>query len=276
MADIMKQVQRATARAMSAFQDQPKQPKPVRKGPRPAAIAQSVPNTINPITAAKLRPGTTRPNEFSVLGYYPVPAGVIHRIPAGEPMRMFVKAQATATADAAGAVTVATPGIVASSQGQPTLPVTFHPDVSAWEQVGGVWQRVQISAIDTAAETVEVQASGANPLEVYYVHSLGEYRMRVYRELGISDTSAATLVNGSLASAHLVDQKNVETAITWPRYVGLIPSQRLALEINSPLPHVFNQRSEQVLHIHAYSQRVNIVDKQALRRAAEIDMRQGV
>ena len=273
--NIMKQVQRATAKAVSAFQDQPKQAKTARK-PRPAAIAQSVPNTVNPITAAKLRGGSPRVDEFSVLGYYPVPAGVIHRIPAGHPMRLFVKAQATDTAGAAGAFTVATPGIVASSQRQPELPVTFHPDVSAWEQVGGVWQRVVISAIDTNAENVEVQATGANPLEVYYVHSLGEYRLRVYRELGVSDTSAATLVNGSLASAHLVDQKNVETAITWPTYVGLIPSQRLALEVNSPLKHVFNARSEHVLNIHAYSQRVNIVDKQALRRAAEIDMRQGI
>lgn len=272
--NIMKQVQRATARAVSAFQDQPKQA-PAARPPRPAAIAQSAPNTINPITAAKLRPGTPRVNEFSVLGYYAVPQGVIHRIPAGEPMRMFIKAQATATG-AGGNTTVSTPGLVRSSQAQPSLPITFHPDISAWENQNGTWVRSQIISIDPDAEEVVVAADQDNPVEVYYTHSLGEYRMRVYNELGVSDTSAATLVNGSIASAHLVDQKNVETAINWPRYVGLVPNQRLALEVNSLLPHVFNARSEQVLHIHAYSQRVKITDKKTLRRAAEIDMREGV
>ena len=113
-------------------------------------------------------------------------------------------------------------------------------------------------------------------MEVYYVHSDGEYRVRVYRELGVSDTSAVTVLNGSLASMHLVDSHNEETMIRWPRYVGLIPSQRLAVEISSSLPHVFNARSGHVLHIQGYSQRVKITDPQALRRAAEIDMREGV
>lgn len=274
--NIMKQIQRATAKGLSAFQDQPKQAKPPR-GPRPAAVAQSAPNTPNPITDQKLRPGAPRVGEFSVLGYYNVPAGVIHRIPAGRPLRLFIKAQATQETDSGGAKTLATPGIIRSSQGQPTLPVTFHPDVSAWGRVDGVWFPCEITSIDYDAQEVSVDApNNTERVEVYYVHGDGEYRFRVYRELGISDTSAATVTNGSIASIHLVDQKNLETMIRWPRYVGLVPSQRLALEISSNLPHVLNARSGLSLHLQAYSQRVTVTDPSALRRAAEIDMREGV
>jgi hypothetical protein len=226
-----------------------------------------------------LRPGAFVPNQFSVVGYFKIPEGVIYRIPAGKTYRQYIKARATAEGQNGPAQTtvVSTPGIIETVRKQPALPTLFTPDVSAWARVNGTWQRIAVLGIDYVNQTVDVaEPDDCTDLEVYYTHGEGEYRMRVRRALGNSDDTASMVLNGSISGIHTVDQNNLETSHKWPRYLGLIPGQSLALEVKSPLDHVVNARSSHELVIQSFVQEIAITDRARLRAIAEVDIREGI
>lgn len=265
--------------AQAALNDRPliTQSAPARRAP-PAAIPTSgLKPTI--IGDNDLRPGAFVADQFSVIGYFKIPEGVIYRIPAGKTYRQYIKARAAAAGQNGAAQTtiVSTPGIIETIREKATLPTLYTPDVSAWARVGGVWQRINVVDIDYAAQEVDVaEPASCTEIEVYYTHGEGEYRMRVQRELGNSDDTASMVLNGSISGLHTVDQNNLETSHKWPRYLGLIPGQRLTLEVKSPLDHVVNARSSHELNIQAFSQEITITDRARLRAIAEVDIREGV
>jgi len=224
-------------------------------------------------------------NEWRPIAVFKVPQGTMYRIPEGEPVRLYVKAQATAADvdNSGGGSTVSTtvnvPGIVQTKMRAVALPSANHPEVVAWATVNGTRQKVQVQAIDYAAETVTLSVpAGENwtGITVYYVHGNGEFRIRAQRELGNADTAAALLMDGSFGAIHTVSQIDDEEAPTWPRKVTLMESNRLVLEVRTGIRIDWNDEAEHLFQIEAYVLQVKVQDKAALRRLAEIDWRGGL
>ena len=225
-------------------------------------------------------------NEWRPIAYFKIPQGTIYRLPEGEPVRLYLKAQATAAdvdnSGGASAVTatVNTPGIVQTKMREVTLPSINHPEVVAWARVnGGDRQKVPVKAIDYAAETVTLSVPAGEHwtgIRVYYVHGDGEFRIRAQRELGNADTAAALLMDGAFGAIHTVSQIDDEEAPTWPRLTTLIQSNRLVLEVRTGIRIDWNDEAEHVFQLEAYVLQVAVQDKAALRRLAEIEWRGGL
>ena len=224
-------------------------------------------------------------NEWRPIAYFKIPQGTIYRLPEGEPVRLYLKARATAAdvdnSGGASAVTatVNTPGIVQTKMRAVALPSINHPEVVAWATVGGARQKVPVQAIDYAAETVTLSVPAGESwtdITVYYVHGDGEFRIRAQRELGNADTAAALLMDGAFGAIHTVSQIDDEEAPTWPRLTTLIQSNRLVLEVRTGIRIDWNDEAEHVFQLEAYVLQVAVQDKAALRRLAEIEWRGGL
>jgi hypothetical protein len=232
------------------------------------------------LEAGDLTAGSWTSDLWSVVGYYRVPEGVIMRVPSGRSYRFYLRARNTFDGQDASITTSALTGLVKTEQGRPSDisgGVKYYPEVSVWCKVGGTWQRASITAIDFDTKKVTyTEPKSTTDVEVYYVHSVGQWRYRVYRALGNSDTTAASVANNSFSAAHLVDQNSVETSHKWPTDVVLIPGERLSLEVKTTLDTEFNSRAGNVATLQAYSQQVTVTDPQKLRQIAEIMVRQGL
>ena len=224
-------------------------------------------------------------NEWRPIAYFKIPQGTIYRLPEGEPVRLYLKARATAAdvdnSGGASAVTatVNTPGIVQTKMRAVTLPSINHPEVVAWATVGGSRQKVPVQAIDYAAETVTLSVPAGESwadITVYYVHGDGEFRIRAQRELGNADTAAALLMDGAFGAIHTVSQIDDEEAPTWPQLTTLIQSNRLVLEVRTGIRIDWNDEAEHVFQLEAYVLQVDVQDKAALQRLAEIEWRGGL
>lgn len=221
-----------------------------------------------------------RSGEWSTVAFFQVPRGVIQRLPAGLPYRFFVRSRhAVAGNNAAAAASRTITGLVGIAQTLrvvPTLPSLHHPDVVVWGMVGGVWAQEPVNAVDYAAGSVTyTERALTTQVEVYYVFNVGEWRLRVHRPLGESDTAAITVANASFSAAHLVDQANLETSHRWPRLVVMVPNQRLSLEVNTTREVVHNARSLHVLTLESFVTQIDITDPQELQRVAEAALREG-
>ncbi len=224
-------------------------------------------------------------NEWRPIAYFKIPQGTIYRLPEGEPVRLYLKARATAAdvdnSGGASAVTatVNTPGIVQTKMRAVTLPSINHPEVVAWATVGGARQKVPVQAIDYAAETVTLSVPAGESwadITVYYVHGDGEFRIRAQRELGNADTAAALLMDGAFGAIHTVSQIDDEEAPTWPQLTTLIQSNRLVLEVRTGIRIDWNDEAEHIFQLDAYVLQVAVQDKAALQRLAEIEWRGGL
>jgi hypothetical protein len=159
------------------------------------------------------------------------------------------------------------------------LPTAYHPEVSVWAQVGGVWQRLTITAIDYANGNVTFTepAGITGTIDIYYTHGDGQMRFRVARDAGGIDDSTATVFNNSLATLHSIDQNSLETMIAWPQQVELVPGTRLVLEVfTNTVPMVWNDRAGHYVHIAALARRVDVLDKGRLLSLAELENRGGL
>ena len=97
----------------------------------------------------------------------------------------------------------------------------------------------------------------------------------IYDAKGSSDTAATTVNNGSFGAIALIDQNNSETAHVWPTQVDLIPSQRLALEVNTSVETLFTPRARHTLILTAYQQQIRVINRDILRAAATADLNRG-
>ncbi|WP_457638431.1 hypothetical protein [Oceanithermus sp.] len=224
-------------------------------------------------------------NEWRPIAFFKVPQGTMYRIPDGEPVRLYIKARATAAdmdnsgGSSAQDVTINVPGIVKTKMREVPLPSANHPEVVAWATVNGTRQKVPVQAIDYTAETVTLSVpAGESWTEItaYYVHGDGEFRIRAQRELGNADTAAALLMDGSFGAIHTVSQIDDEEAPTWPRKVTLMESNRLVLEVRTGIRIDWNDEAEHLFQIEAYVLQVKVQDKAAMRRLAEIEWRGGL
>lgn len=225
--------------------------------------------------------GIWRAGEWSTVAFFQVPRGVIQRLPAGLSYRFYVRSRhAVAGNNAASAAARTITGLVGLAQTPrvvPALPSLHHPDVVVWGMVGGVWAQEPVNAVDFAAGSVTyTERALTTQVEVYYVFNVGEWRLRVYRPLGESDTAAVTVANGSFSAAHMVDQNNAETTHRWPRLVVMVPGQRLALEVNTTREVIHNARSLHVLSFESFSTQVDVTDPVELQQLAETALREGV
>lgn len=220
-----------------------------------------------------------RANEWFSLAQFQCPESGHFRVAAGERrVRLYLYGQKVVAGQnlgAPGARTVNLPGLVQSKQAAPGLPSAYHPDVAVWANVGGVWQKCVITAINyltgetTFTEPAGVAAS-AN-IELYYLHGDGQFRFRVLRDLGSIDDAAATVFNGSMAALHAIEQTNLEVMWAWPQQTELVPGTRLSLEVyTASTPMVWNNRAPNYLHIYALGRRIEIWDKGQLARMSEI------
>lgn len=177
--------------------------------------------------------------------------------------------------------TVTVSGLVETPQAKPTLPSLYHPEVAVWAKVGGVWQQCPIVSVNYATGQITfvepAGVTGSEDIEVYYVHGDGQFRLRVARDAGGVDDSAATVFNQSFATMHAIDQNNLETMIAWPQQVELVPGTRLVLEVftqNTPI--VWNNRAGHYIQIAAMGRRIEVLDKGRLQRLAELEARGGL
>lgn len=221
-----------------------------------------------------------RPGEWSTVAFFQVPRGVIQRLPAGLAYRFYVRSRHAVAGNNAGTAASRTiTGLVGMAQTlrvAPTLPSLFQPDVVVWGMVGGVWAQEPVTAVDFVVGSVTyLERANTTQVEVYYVFNIGEWRLRVYRPLGESDTAAVTVANSSFSAAHMVDQNNAETGHRWPRLVVMVPGQRLALEVNSTREVVHNARSLHVLTLESFTTQVDVTDPAQLQQLAEMALREG-
>jgi len=224
-----------------------------------------------------------RPAEWFPLAQIRTPETAHFRIMNGERrLRLYFKGQKTVAGQNLAnpdARTVNLPYLVETPQGKPGFPTTYHPDVTVWAQVGGVWQRLTITGINYGAGTVTFTepAGVTGTIEVYYTHGDGQMRIRVARDAGGIDDSTATVFNQSFATLHSIDQTNLETMIAWPQQVELVPGTRLVLEVfTQQVPMVWSDRAGHYVHIAALARRVDVLDKGRLISLAEIENRGGL
>jgi hypothetical protein len=223
-----------------------------------------------------------RPGEWFALAQMRTPETAHFRIVNGERrLRLYFKGQKTVAGQnlaSPGARTVNLPFLVETPQAKPALPTAYHPEVSVWAQVGGVWQRLTITAIDYATGNVTFTepAGITGTIEIYYTHGDGQMRFRVARDAGGIDDSTATVFNQSFATLHSIDQNSLETMIAWPQQVELVPGTRLVLEVATTVPMVWNDRAGHYVHIAALARRVDVLDKGRLLSLAELENRGGL
>lgn len=224
--------------------------------------------------------------EWRAIAYFKIPQGTVYRIPAGEPVRLYIKARAAGSpvdnsgGSSAQDTTINVPGIVRTKMREVSLPTANHPEVVAWARVdGGPRQKVPVKAIDYAAETVTLSVPAGenwNGITVYYVHGDGEFRIRAQRELGNADTAAALLMDGAFGAIHTSSQIDDEEAPAWPRTTTLIESNRLVLEVRTNTRIDWTDEAAHVFQIEALVQQVKVTDKESLRRIAEMEWRGGI
>ena len=286
---ILDRIRAGLGRGLDLFRDaapaprpQPQAAPPVR--PAPVALQASGWSTqwidgedLEPVGLAY------RPGEWFPLAQVKTPDTAHFRILNGERrLRIYLKGQKVVPGQnlaSPAARTVSLPYLVETPQGKPSLPTAHHPEVSVWAQVGGVWQRLTITAINYAAQeiTFTEPAGVTGDIEIYYTHGDGQMRFRVARDAGGIDDSAATVFNQSFATIHSVDQNNLETMIAWPQQVELVPGTRLVLEVfTQQVPMVWNDRAGHYVHIAALARRVEVLDKGRLLSLAEIENRGGL
>jgi hypothetical protein len=226
-----------------------------------------------------------RPGEHSALAQVKTPETAHFRIVAQERrIRIYLRGQKVVAGQNLGAPAsrnINLPFLIQTPQGAPTLPSTYHPDVAVWARVGSAWQPCVITAINystgdvTFTEPAGVTASDG--VEIYYMHADGQFRLRVARDAGGVDDSAATVFNQSFSTMHSVDQNNLETMIAWPQQVELVPGTRLVLEVfTTQVPMVWNDRAGHYIQIAALGRRIEVLDKGRLQRLAELEARGGL
>ena len=270
---------------LSALRDAPPPARPA-VAPVPVAAVRrdngAAGGVWNPVLleAKDMKEGRFRASEWSNIGYFVIPEGVRLMLRAGENYRMYLQGRATRAGNNPGAATarqvVGLTGMVRTSRGAPNLPSLYHPDVVVWAKVGGTWQQAPVTAVDFAVGNVSfTEPAGCTEIEVYYTHSIGEWRFRIYDAKGSSDTAATTINNGSFGAIALIDQNNSETAHTWPTQVDLVPSQRLALEVNTSVETLFTPRARHTLILTAYQQQIRVINRDVLRAAATADLNRG-
>jgi hypothetical protein len=244
----------------------------------PAAMATS---NVKPsiIDEGDFLAGKWTSGEWSKLAYFTIPKGVVYMIRGGSPYRFFVKSlleAAGANAAAANRV-INVPGLVASTQGDPALPAVYHPDVAVWCKVGLIWSQVVINSVNfTTLDVNYAEPLNCTNVEVRFTGGTGEWRLRVARDLGLSDDSGAAVQNDSFSAAHTTDQNNIDTLPKFARDVQLTYGQTLVLEVNTTLKMDWNTRNGNVLQIRAMYQNIDILDARRLAQYGEIDARQGV
>lgn len=223
-----------------------------------------------------------RANEWFSLAQLRVPEDRQIAIRAGERrIRMYLKGLAVRAGQNLGAPAarnVVLTDLIETKQAKPALPTLFHPEIAVWANVGGVWQKCQITAINYNTNTVTFTEPagviGTQDIEIYYTHGQGQFRFRILRELGGVDDAAATAFNGSFSALHSLEQSNLEAMWAWPTEVNLVPGMRISLEVFTPsLPVVWNERAGHYLHIYGESRRLNIMDRNRLVKMAELSAR---
>jgi hypothetical protein len=238
----------------------------------PQAVQQLGKRLKLTVDREKFVAGTWRANEFSVIGYYPGSRNVVVELLQGAAYKLYIKALAKKAGanGSAGSQTITCPSLVQTRRKQPTLPATYHPDVKVMCQTAGGWNLATITAINftTGVVTYNEPANCTN-VEAHYTHSDGEFRFRLQRELGGSDISASTILNGSIAGLHLVDQNNRDTNFVWPSLTPITSGYRLTLEVKSALEHTFQSRADHTIIIPAESYLLETNDITALRDAVE-------
>lgn len=226
-----------------------------------------------------------RANEWFSLAQFRCPETGHFRIAAGERrVRLYLYGQKTVPGQnlvTPAARTVNLSGLLQSKQAAPAPPSGYHPDVAVWANVGGVWQKCVITAINyTTGDVTFTEPAGVattSNIELYYLHGDGQFRFRVLRDLGNIDDAAATVFNGSLAALHTLEQTNLEVMWAWPQQTELVPGTRLSLEVyTASTPMVWTDRAPNYLHIYALGRRIEVGDKGQLARMSEINARQGL
>jgi hypothetical protein len=288
---FLDRIRNGLSRGLDVFRDIPvvQEPQPQ---PQPQQVSRPAPVAIQTsgwssqwIDEEDLDPVglAWRPGEWFALAQMRTPETAHFRIMNGERrLRLYFKGQKTVagqTLASPGARTVNLPFLVETPQAKPSLPTAYHPEVSVWAQVGGVWQRLTITAIDYATGNVTFTepAGITGTIEIYYTHGDGQMRFRVARDAGGIDDSTATVFNQSFATLHSIDQNSLETMIAWPQQVELVPGTRLVLEVfTNTVPMVWNDRAGHYVHIAALARRVDVLDKGRLLSLAEIENRGGL
>ncbi|MCA9839810.1 MAG: hypothetical protein KC422_23075 [Trueperaceae bacterium] len=245
----------------------------------PAAVALSNKYNVALLEAADFTAGIWRESDFNPIGTFRVPYGTRYILPAGRKLRMFLRSKKTFagnnTTSASRTLTGIT-GLIESTQKITALPASFNPNIVVWAKVGSTWSLATITAIDYSAKTVTItEPDNCTDLEVWYLSSVGEWRFRVYDAKGADNTQAVTVMNGSFAALHTIDQTNDETNLKWLRDVSLVPGQQLALEVKTSLETVLHSRSQTVITLFSYLQQLEINNLSALRKASTIDLIRG-
>lgn len=231
------------------------------------------------LEAQDFRTGFFRANEWSSVGSFEVPPGVLKRIPEGLPYRMFIKGvhrvAGLNVAQAPRTIT-AIPGMVRSTQALPALPTLFHPEILVWTAPapGTVFTRQAVTAVDYGARSVTyTEPANTTAVEIHYVFDIGEWRFRVARAVGVSDTVAITVANGSFSAVHTTDQNNAETTHRWPQLVTLVPRQSIVFEVRTSVEVDFGLRSQHMLIIPTLLAQIDVNDPVALAEMAEVSLR---
>lgn len=232
------------------------------------------------LEARDFRLGTFRANEWSVIGSFEVPPGILKRIPADLPYRMYIKAvhrvAGNNAASAAPRTITGIPSLIRTNQGLPTLPTLHHPEIVVWTAPtpGTVFTQQAVSAVDYAARSVTyTEPANTTHVEIYYVHDDGEWRFRSVRAQGVSDTVALSVANGSFGAVHTVDQNNAETTHRWPRVVNLAPRQSISFEVRSAREMTFDARAQQMLFVLTEVAQIDVNDPVGLANFIEAEMR---
>lgn len=215
--------------------------------------------------------------QWTAVASFEMPPGAIMRIEENSPFRMFIKNAswpASLNAATATARTLSLPHLMRTSQLAPALPSAHHPEVVIVATVGAVDTNVQVTAIDYGARTVTfTEPAHTTVLTIYYTTGVGEWRFRVSRAAGVSDTVAITVANGSMAALHSVDQTNRETAHRWPQLVTLVRGQHLLFEVLSSVNVNFNPLARQMVLIPSLMGLLDVNDPAALADIAEAGLR---
>lgn len=230
------------------------------------------------LEARDFRPGWFRADEWSTVGAFEIPPGILTRVLPDVPYRMYIKGvhrAAGLNVAAAPRTITALPGLVRTTQGLPTLPTLFHPEVVVWTApASGVFTQQAVSAVDYAARSVTyTEPANTTQVEIYYVHDAGEWRFRVQRALGLADTVAISVANGSFGAVHTVDQNNRETSHRWPQLVTLIPRHTLVFEVRTSVEVTFHARAQQMLNLQTHVAQVRINDLSAAAELVEAGLR---
>lgn len=229
------------------------------------------------LEASDFRAGSFRANEWSTVASFEVPTGMIVRINEGTPYRMFIKSGAWPAHLNAATPTVRTlplNRLMRTSQALPELPSAAHPEIVIVATVGGIDQVVPVTSVDYVNRTVTfTEPASTGSLAIYYTADVGEWRFRVSRAAGLSDTVAITVANGSFDALHSVDQTNRETTHRWPQLVTLVRGQHLQFEVLTSIFIQFAPLAQQMILIPTHVGLIDVNDPAALADIAEAGLR---